>query len=55
MILARFEGFDQIVKSMFSRLKYTGNSILSPECFARCVWSELPNTGSIVAPSSRRR
>jgi len=53
-MLARFEGFDLIVESMFPRLKYTGHSFLSPEQFERCVWSELPNKGTIVTPSGRR-
>jgi len=50
-MLARFKGFDSIVKSMFRRLYNTGPSILSPELFVRCVWSELLNTGTIIAPS----
>jgi len=53
-MLATLEGFDIIVESMFQRLTYPGHSFLSPELFVRCVWSELPNTGTIVAPSGRR-
>jgi hypothetical protein len=50
-MLPRLEGFDLIVESMFPRLKYTGHSFLSPEKFVRCVWSDLPNKVTIVAPS----
>ena len=53
-MLARFEGFDLIIESRFLRLKYPGHSFLSPEQFESCVWSELSNTGTIVAPSGRR-
>jgi len=49
-MLARFEGFNLIVESMFPRLKYTARSFMSPESFVRCVWSELPNNGIIEAP-----
>jgi len=51
--VCRFEGFDLIVESMFLRLKYTGHSYWSPKRFVRCVWSELPNKRTIVAPSGR--
>ena len=54
-MLARFERFDLIIESMFPRLKYTGHSLLSPEKIVRCVWSELPTKGIIVAPSGRSR
>jgi len=53
-MLATLEGLDIIVELMFQRLIYPGHSFLSPELFVRCVWSELPNTGTIVAPSGRR-
>jgi len=51
MILSRSEGFDLIVESMFPSLNYTSNSCLSPEEFVRCIWSDMPNTQTIGAPS----
>lgn len=50
--LARFKGLDLMVQSMFPRLKYTGHHILSLELFEWCVWSELLNNGTFIAPSS---
>ena len=52
-MLARFEGYDLIINSMFLRLKYPAHSFLAGEWFVRCVWSELPNRGMMVAPSGR--
>jgi len=49
-----FEGFDLIVESMFPSLKYTGHLFLTSELLVRCVWSELPNVGTMAAPSGRR-
>jgi len=50
----RFEVIDLIIESMIPRLKITGRCFLSPEYWVRWVWSELPNEGTIVAPSSHR-
>jgi len=54
-IVAWFEGFDLIIETMFPGLRYTGHSSLSPHHVERCVCCDLPNTGTIVAPSGRRR
>jgi hypothetical protein len=53
MIISRFESSDLIIESRFPGLKYTGNSHLLPKEFVRCVWSDMPNTGAIGAPSGR--
>jgi len=48
MILARFEGFYIILKSMILRPIYTGRSILLPKVCLSSVQSELPSEGNIV-------
>ena len=48
-MLARFDGFDLIVHSMFPRLEYTGYVLLSPQQFVRCALSGLLNKGTIIA------
>jgi hypothetical protein len=50
-MLARLEGFEIIVESMFLRLIYMGHFLLSPELFLRCVWTKLLNKGTIVPGS----
>jgi len=52
--ISRFEGFDQLLESMFLSLKYTAHCFLSSEYVVRCVLSELPNLGTMVATSSHR-
>ena len=54
MMLARFEGFDLIVKLMVLRLTYASHSFLSPEWFIRCFQSELLNDGTTRAPTGQR-